>query len=118
METGNAMGSVNNLSSRMNQAYKRMSKGQRRLSAYITNHYEKAAFLTAAKLGEAVGVSESTVVRFAMMLGYKGYPAFQRAMADFVQGKLSDAQGPDAILHKNVSQSEILEAAQLRIPTI
>ncbi len=105
------MGSVNNLSSRMNQAYKRMSKGQRRLSAYITNHYEKAAFLTAAKLGEAVGVSESTVVRFAMMLGYKGYPAFQRAMADFVQGKLSDAQGPDAILHKNVSQSEILEAA-------
>ena len=50
-----------------------MSKGQRRLADYVCNDYDKAVFLTAAKLGEIVGVSESTVVRFATQLGYKGY---------------------------------------------
>ena len=50
------------------------SKGQRRIATYITEHYDKAAFMTAAKLGATVGVSESTVVRFAMELGFDGYP--------------------------------------------
>ena len=58
----------------------RFSKGQRRIAAYIQESYDKAAFLTASKLGKAVNVSESTVVRFAMELGYDGYPSMQKAM--------------------------------------
>ncbi len=56
------------------------SKGQRRIAQYIMDEYDKAAFMTAAKLGERVGVSESTVVRFAVSLGFDGYPAMQKAM--------------------------------------
>lgn len=82
----------NDLSNRINQAYKTMSKGQKLLSTYITDHYEKAAFLTAAKLGNEVGVSESTVVRFATQLGYKGYPEFQDALGILVQEKLNSVE--------------------------
>lgn len=64
------------------------SKGQKKLADYILNNYEKAAFLTAFQLGQAVGVSESTVVRFAMNIGMSGYPEFQRKMADMVQEKI------------------------------
>jgi DNA-binding MurR/RpiR family transcriptional regulator len=60
---------------------RKMSKGQKLIAAYITNHYDKAAFMTAAKLGEVVGVSESTVVRFAIELGYEGYPKMQKVSA-------------------------------------
>ena len=56
----------------MEEKYKKMSKGQKRLADYVTENYDKAVFLTAARLGEVVGVSESTVVRFATQLGYKG----------------------------------------------
>lgn len=56
---------------------------------YITDNYDKAVFLTAAKLGEVVGVSESTVVRFAMHLGYRGYPEFQSALEELVRNKLN-----------------------------
>ncbi|MBQ9764660.1 MAG: MurR/RpiR family transcriptional regulator [Lachnospiraceae bacterium] len=68
------------------------SKGQRKLAEYIEMHYDKAVFLTAAKLGKAVGVSESTVVRFAMELGYDGYPKFQTALEDYVRQKLNTIQ--------------------------
>ena len=54
------------------------SKGQKRIGNFILSHYDKAAFMTAAKLGESVGVSESTVVRFASEIGYDGYPELQR----------------------------------------
>lgn len=64
------------------------SKGQKRLAEYILNNYEKAAFLTALQLGAEVGVSESTVVRFAVSLGLSGYPAFQKKLADMVQEKI------------------------------
>ena len=73
------MGSKNDLSNRINESYSKLSKGQKLLATYITDNYDKAVFLTAAKLGEVVGVSESTVVRFAMHLGYRGYPEFQSA---------------------------------------
>ena len=59
------MGKTKDVSNRINEAYGKLSKGQKRLAAYITDNYDKAVFLTAAKLGETVGVSESTVVRFA-----------------------------------------------------
>ena len=58
------------------------SKGQRLLARYITESYDKAAFMTAGKLGKTVGVSESTVVRFAVELGYDGYPTMQKAMQE------------------------------------
>ena len=73
------MSNTNELTNRMNERYSTMSKGQKLLASYITDNYDKAVFLTAAKLGEVVGVSESTVVRFASQLGYKGYPQFQKA---------------------------------------
>ena len=70
----------------------RFSKGQRAIAAYITDYYDKAAFMTANKLGKEVGVSESTVVRFAMELGYDGYPAMQKAMQDMVMNRLTSVQ--------------------------
>lgn len=65
-----------------------MSKGQKRLAEYILNNYEKAAFLTAMQLGHQVGVSESTVVRFACALDFSGYPEFQHRLAGMVQEKI------------------------------
>lgn len=64
------------------------SKGQKKLAEYVLNNYEKAAFLTALELGQAVGVSESTVVRFASCIGLSGYPEFQRKLADMLQEKI------------------------------
>ena len=64
------------------------AKDRSGLADYIKENYDKAAFLTAAKMGEAVGVSESTVVRFATQLGYKGYPEFQKALGELVRTKL------------------------------
>ena len=74
------MGNTRDLSNRINESYSRLSKGQKLLATYITDNYDKAVFLTAARLGEVVGVSESTVVRFATHLGYKGYPEFQLSL--------------------------------------
>ncbi len=68
------------------------SKGQHRIATYITEDYDKAAFMTASKLGKTVGVSESTVVRFAMELGYDGYPSMQKAMQEMVLNRLTSVQ--------------------------
>lgn len=68
------------------------SKGQRLLARYITESYDKAAFMTASRLGKTVGVSESTVVRFAVELGYDGYPDMQKAMQDMVLNRLTSFQ--------------------------
>lgn len=69
-----------------------LSKGQRRIATYITESYDKAAFMTASKLGKAVGVSESTVVRFAMELGYDGYPTMQKVLQELVMSRLTTVQ--------------------------
>ena len=79
------------------------------MAAYITDNYDKAVFLTAAKLGEVVGVSESTVVRFATHLGYKGYPEFQKALEEQVTGKLNSLQRME-VTYGRISQSGILES--------
>ena len=79
------------LSVMSNKAH-RFSKGQRAIAAYITEFYDKAAFMTANKLGKTVGVSESTVVRFAMELGFEGYPAMQKALQDMVMNRLTSVQ--------------------------
>lgn len=68
------------------------SKSQKQISHFILEHYDKAAFMTAAKLGKTVGVSESTVVRFATELGYKGYPQLQRALQELIRNKLTSVQ--------------------------
>ena len=68
------------------------SKGQRRISAYIMESYDKAAFMTASRLGKTVGVSESTVVRFAVELGFDGYPEMQKAMQEMVMNRLTSVQ--------------------------
>ncbi len=68
------------------------SKGQKQIALYISEHYDKAAYLTAAKLGQEVGVSESTVVRFVMELGFEGYPEFRRALLELIRSKLTAVQ--------------------------
>lgn len=68
------------------------SKGQKRISRYITESYDKAAFMTANCLGKTVGVSESTVVRFAVDLGFDGYPSMQKAMQEMVLNRLTAVQ--------------------------
>lgn len=102
------MGSTNDLINRINERYGSLSKGQKVLAAYITDNYDKAVFLTAARLGEVVGVSESTVVRFATHLGYKGYPEFQRALEELVRNKLNSVQRMEDT-YGRISQSKILE---------
>ncbi len=92
---------------RINEHYSKMSKGQKAISAFIYDHYDQAVFMTAAKLGDTVGVSESTVVRYAMFIGYNGYPEFQRDLEDWVQNKINSVQKIGAKYGKS-TQSEIL----------
>lgn len=100
--------STNELIARIEAKYDKMSKGQKRLADYVCQNYDKAVFLTAARLGEIVGVSESTVVRFATQLGYKGYPGFQKALEELVRNKLNSIQRME-VTYGRISQSEILE---------
>ena len=75
---------ITHLLTRIDLMMNSFSKGQKRIAHYIEEHYDKAAFMTAAKLGDTVGVSESTVVRFATELGYDGYPKLQKAMQEMI----------------------------------
>ena len=77
---------------RLNRCYKSLSKGQKQLAAYITENYDRAAFITASKMGRIVGVSESTVVRFAYALGYDGYPELQKSLQELIRNKLTSVQ--------------------------
>ena len=100
--------STNKLLQHIEEKYQGLSKGQKRLADYVVENYDKAVFLTAAKLGEVVGVSESTVVRFATQLGYKGYPGFQKALEELVRNRLNSIQRMEVTFGR-VSQSQILE---------
>ena len=81
-----------NLLTRINDNMSGFSKGQKLIANFIAEHYDKAAFMTASKLGNTVGVSESTVVRFATELGYDGYPKMQKAMQEMIRDKLTSVQ--------------------------
>ena len=83
---------MNNLLQEIHRRMPSLSKGQQRIANFIINSYEQAAFMTAARLGETVGVSESTVVRFAYALGLEGYPALQDRMQEMVLGRLTSVQ--------------------------
>ena len=98
------------LSERIKLKEKKFSKGQRLIAAYITEQYDKAAFMTASKLGVTVGVSESTVVRFATELGYSGYPELQQAMQEMIRNKLTSVQRLENT-YNNFKVDELLEAS-------
>ena len=83
------------------------SKGQKRISAYIMENYDKAAFMTASKLGKTAGVSEATVVRFAMELGYDGYPSMQKAMQEMVLNRLTSSQRLE-VAHDQIGNHDIV----------
>ena len=78
--------------SNMNLSEKKLSKGHKKLVKYISENYDKAAFMTASRLGETVGVSESTVVRFATEMGFKGYPELQKELQQMIKSKLTAVQ--------------------------
>ena len=92
---------------RISGQYAGMSKNQKAIAEFILEHMDQAVFMTAAKLGEALGISESTVVRFAARIGYAGYPEFQKALEERVRGRLNSIREIDA-KYGNSSQSELL----------
>ncbi len=94
---------------RIKDGYPKMSKSHKAIAGYILDNYDQAVFMTAAKLGEAVGISESTVVRFASAMGYAGYPEFQKKLEECVRNKLNGVQRIGAKYGKS-SQSEIINS--------
>ncbi len=88
------------------------SKGQRQIAHYLLSHYDKAAYMTAAKLGQEVSVSESTVVRFVMELGYAGYPEFQKALQELIRTKLTSFQRMEVTNHL-IGDGDVLEKVLL-----
>lgn len=93
--------------SRIDERYAKMSKSHKIIADFISEHYDQAVFMTAAALGEKLGISESTVVRFASGIGYDGYPEFQKGLEDCVKGKLNSFQKMKAKYGRS-SQSEVL----------
>lgn len=83
------------------------SKGQKRIARFILESYDRAAFMTANRLGKAVGVSESTVVRFAVELGFDGYPSMQKAMQEMVVNRLTSVQRIE-VAHDRIGDQDIL----------
>ena len=83
---------MNDLINKIQNELPDFSKGQKQIARFILEHYDKAAFMTASRLGATVGVSESTVVRFATELGYDGYPHLQRALQEMIRNKLTSVQ--------------------------
>lgn len=86
------MSSSQNVIKNIQDSYARLSKGQKIIGEYMINHYDKAAFMTAASLGSILGVSESTVVRFANALGYEGYKELQKELQEVIRNKLTTVQ--------------------------
>ncbi len=99
---------ASDLSQRIRDLYSGFSKGQKKIANAIINDYDKAAYMTAAKLGLYVGVSESTVVRFANELGFEGYGEFQRAVQELVRTKLTPNQRIE-ITKQRIGRGDIIE---------
>lgn len=89
--------------------YPTLSKGQKKISAYILEHYDKAAYMTASKLGKEVGVSESTVVRFAIELGFDGYPELHRSLKETLGMRLTAVQRM-TVADDRISDERVLES--------
>lgn len=97
------------LSERIRMKSPEFSKGQRAIARYIEEHADKVAFMTASRLGKTVGVSESTVVRFATEIGYSGYPALQQAMQEMIRSKMTSVQRLE-MTSANIGPTELLDA--------
>lgn len=102
------MEDTNNIIEKLETMRPTLSKSQKRIADFITKHYDQAAFMTAAKLGENVGVSESTVVRFASELGYDGYPEFQHVLREIIKNKLTAVQRME-ITSSKYAEKDILK---------
>lgn len=96
------------LSERIRKYSPSFSKGQRLIVKYIEEHPDRVAFMTASKLGAIVGVSESTVVRFATEIGYSGYPALQQAMQEMIRNKLTSVQRLE-MTSRNIATDKLLD---------
>lgn len=94
------------------------SKGQKLIANYILQSYDKAAFMTASRLGKTVGVSESTVVRFAVELGFDGYPSMQRTLQELVRNKLTSVQRIEVANDRIGNQDEVSTVLQADIDTL
>lgn len=94
------------------------SKGQKRIAEYILESYDKAAFMTASKLGKTVGVSESTVVRFAVELGFDGYPSMQKTLQEIVRNRLTSVQRIEVASDRMGSQDVLSSVLQADIDSI
>ena len=101
-----------NLLNIIEDRFEGFSKGQKSIAQYILEHYEKAAYMTAAKLGSLAGVSESTVVRFADELGYAGYPGLQRALRELVRTNLTSFQRVE-VADTIIGDKDVLEQVLL-----
>lgn len=99
----------NDIITKINEKYAKMSKSHKAIASFISDHYDQAVFMTAAKLGETLGISESTVVRFASGIGYEGYPEFQSSLEDWVKNKLNTVHRMGVKYGKS-TQSEILNS--------
>lgn len=93
---------------KIEQARPTFSKGQRRIADFITSHADKAAFMTAAKMGAMVGVSESTVVRFAYELGFEGYPELSRSLQQIIKTQLTSVQRI-SVTRDRIGDGDVLE---------
>ena len=98
------------LAERIHQHSASFSKGQRMIARYIEEHSDQVAFMTASKLGSTVGVSESTVVRFATEIGYSGYPALQQAMQEMIRSKMTSTQRLERT-SRNIPAHRLLDEA-------
>ena len=98
------------LSERIQGSRRGFSKSQRAIAQYLQDHPEEVAFMTASRLGATVGVSESTVVRFATEIGYSGYPAMQQAVQEMIRNKLTSVQRLE-MTSRNIPPEKLLDAA-------
>ena len=88
---------------------RKFSKGQKLISRFIINNYDKAAFMTAGRLAAEVGISESTVVRFASELGFKGYPEMRKAIQDMIRNRLTSVERIE-VAKRMIDEREILKS--------
>ncbi|MDR0914131.1 MAG: MurR/RpiR family transcriptional regulator [Oscillospiraceae bacterium] len=100
---------IKHLITRIEMQMPKFSKGQVKIARFIEQNYAEAAYMTAARLGDTVGVSESTVVRFAMELGYSGYPQLQRAMQEIIRDKLTSVQRID-VTAERIGTDHVLDS--------
>ena len=107
MQSREDQGAGSDLLVRLNRAFRSMSKGQKQIATYIMENYDRAAFITASKMGRIVGVSESTVVRFAYSLGFDGYPELQRSLQELIRNKLTSVQRIQ--LTSDIKQNDVLK---------